>query len=62
MQKLDALLPLAQVGVDAALAAPEALGQNGPRTYLILAQNEDELRPTGGFISGAGRMTLDQAG
>ena len=60
MQKLDALLPLAQVGVDAALTAPEALGQNGPRTYLILAQNEDELRPTGGYISAAGRMTFDQ--
>ena len=60
MQKLDTLLPLAQVGVDAALTAPEALGQNGPRTYLILAQNEDELRPTGGYISAAGRMTFDQ--
>jgi hypothetical protein len=59
MQKLDTLLPLAQVGVDAALAAPEALGQNGPRTYLILAQNEDELRPTGGYISAAGRVTFD---
>jgi hypothetical protein len=42
-----------------ALAAPEALGLNGPRTYLILAQNEDEIRPTGGFISGAGRVTFD---
>jgi hypothetical protein len=60
MQKLDTLLPLAQVGVDVALAAPEALGQNGPRTYLILAQNEDELRPTGGYISAAGRVTFDR--
>ena len=60
MQKLDTLLPLAQVGVDVALTAPEALGQNGPRTYLILAQNEDELRPSGGYISAAGRMTFDQ--
>jgi hypothetical protein len=59
MRKLDALLPLAQVGVDVALTAPEALGQGGLRTYLILAQNEDELRPTGGFISAAGRMTFD---
>jgi len=59
MQKLDALLPLAQVGVGVALAAPEALGQNGPRTYLILAQNEDELRPTGGFITGVGEVQLE---
>jgi len=59
IRKLDDILPLAQVGADLALAAPEALGLNGPRTYLILAQNEDEIRPTGGFISGAGRVTVD---
>lgn len=27
-----------------------ALGLDAPRTYLILGQDEDELRPTGGFI------------
>jgi hypothetical protein len=60
LSRLDELLPLAQIGADVALAAPEALGLYGPRTYLILAQNEDELRPTGGFISGAGRATFDR--
>src|SRR5713226_6254718 len=34
--------------------APEVLGLNGPKTYLILVQNEDELRPTGGYITAAG--------
>lgn len=28
----------------------EILGQNGPRLYLFLFQNNHELRPTGGFI------------
>ncbi len=34
--------------------------RNGPRTYLLLAQNNDELRGTGGFISGAGHVTPDR--
>jgi hypothetical protein len=53
-------LPLLQTGLQMATTAPELLGANGPRTYLILAQNEDELRPTGGFISGAGILTVEQ--
>lgn len=36
---------------DAILAA---LGYNGPRRYLILFQNNAELRPTGGFIGSYG--------
>ena len=38
--------------------APRLLGavENGPQTYLILIQNEDELRPTGGFITAVGQM------
>ena len=36
--------------------APNLLGSGkaGPQTYLILMQNEDELRPTGGFLTAAG--------
>jgi hypothetical protein len=30
----------------------------GPKTYLLLVQNEDELRPTGGFITAAGTLLL----
>jgi hypothetical protein len=56
---LDRALPLAQVGIEAALMAPDLLGDSAPRTYLLLAQNSDELRPTGGFITGAGRLTVD---
>ena len=56
---LEQSLPLLQSGLELAMAAPDLLGMDGPRTYLILAQNDDELRPTGGFISGVGRLTLD---
>ncbi len=52
-------LPLLQSGVRAAQLAPEVLGARGPRTYLILAQNDDERRPTGGWISGLGLITVD---
>ena len=38
---------------------PEILGENGPRTYLLIAQNENELRPTGGFISGSGTLVVE---
>jgi hypothetical protein len=53
-------LPLLRTGVGAAQLAPELLGANGPRTYLILAQNDDERRPTGGWISGLGLVTVEQ--
>ncbi len=35
------------------------LGYEGPKTYLILAQNADELRATGGFVPGAWILTWD---
>ena len=42
------------------MAAPLAdlAGLWAPHTYLVLAQNEDELRPTGGFITGVAVVTL----
>ncbi len=40
--------------------APQLLGSGkaGPQTYLILMQNEDELRPTGGFLTAAGSAVV----
>jgi hypothetical protein len=32
-------------------AAPYLLGVDTPRTYLLIFQNDSELRPTGGFLS-----------
>ncbi len=37
---------------------PDFLGFNGPRTYLLLAQNNAELLPTGGLISVYGLITV----
>jgi hypothetical protein len=49
--RLDKYLVLFDSGVQGLLAAPSLLGAESPRTYLLLAQNENELRATGGFIS-----------
>ena len=35
------------------------LGYDGPRTYLLLGQNENEIRPTGGFIGTTAQLTMD---
>jgi hypothetical protein len=42
----------------AAAFFPDFLGFKGPRTYLVLAQNNAELLPTGGLISVYGVVTL----
>lgn len=55
---IDSGEPLAQDFLTLGPVIPDLLGLNGQKTYLILAQNEDELRPSGGFISGAGIITV----
>ncbi|HEY6074747.1 MAG TPA: DUF4012 domain-containing protein, partial [Anaerolineales bacterium] len=59
-QYLDPLLPKLTDGLDTALALPGIMGATsaGPKTYLLLAENEDELRPTGGFITAAGNLVV----
>lgn len=59
LQRLDSYLPLLGVTVDGLLLAPQLLGADGTKTYLILAQNNHELRPSGGFISGVGELTVE---
>lgn len=39
---------------------PALLGFDGPRTYLLLVQNNHELRATGGFITAVARVTLEE--
>lgn len=60
VNELDPLLGLMEDGLSAAVVLPVALGadENGPKTYLLLVQNEDELRPTGGFITTVGRLVV----
>jgi hypothetical protein len=45
-------------GVQALLTA---IGGDGPRRYLVLAQNPDELRPTGGYAGSHGVLEADGA-
>ncbi len=59
LDRFDEAYPALRAGAALLPVMPQLLGVDRPRTYLILIQNEDELRPTGGFISAAGRVTLD---
>ena len=58
VNKIDPALELMESGVTVAMELPRMAGatEEGPKTYLLLAQNEDELRPTGGFITAAGLL------
>jgi hypothetical protein len=59
IQQLDAELPAFQDALIMAQVLPEMMGSQGEMTYLLMAQNEDELRPTGGFVSGAGLLVVN---
>ena len=59
LDRFDAAAPLLRTGAALLPVTPRLLGVDRPRTYLILIQNEDELRPTGGFLSAVARVTLD---
>lgn len=56
--RLDRYLPALEAGTQLAQALPEVMGRERPVTYLILMQNNHELRATGGFISGVGTIQL----
>ena len=60
MEELDPVLGLAEDGLSVITVLPEVLGAStqGPQTYLLLAENEDELRTTGGFITSIGNLVL----
>ncbi len=40
---------------------PYLLGLDSPRTYMVLFQNDKELRPTGGFLTAYAIMKVDKA-
>jgi hypothetical protein len=60
VSKANSLVMFAQYGIKGAPIVPGLLGQTGSRTYLVLLQNSDELRPTGGFISAVGRVQISK--
>ncbi len=45
---------------DALLAAPDALGETTPKNYLLLFQNDKELRATGGFLTAYAYLHIDK--
>ena len=58
--KSDRLFPPTHAAVGALQVLPAVLGEDGPRAYLLLAQNRDERRATGGFISGVGNLVIEK--
>ena len=46
------------VGKDALVLAPSALGVPLSKTYLLLFQNDKEIRPTGGFITAFATLSI----
>lgn len=60
VDKFDPLFGIMEDGLSVALALPHVLGASneGPKTYLLLVENEDELRPTGGFITAVGNLVI----
>ena len=55
--KIDPLINFVSNTID---VWPDLLGFNGKKTYLVLFQNNMELRPGGGFIGSYGLLTLDK--
>ncbi|MGL4649303.1 MAG: DUF4012 domain-containing protein, partial [Caldilineaceae bacterium] len=53
LERLPDLLP-------ALPGLPTLLGMEAPHTILLLVQNNHELRPTGGFLTAVGTVTLDR--
>jgi len=56
---LDYFLEVTQPLTEALPQLPNFLGDKVPRRYLILFQNPDEIRPTGGFIGSVGILNLN---
>jgi hypothetical protein len=55
--RLRELATLARLATDLGLVAPQLAG-DVPTRVLVVFQNDDEMRPTGGFISSVAELTL----
>ncbi|HKZ34279.1 MAG TPA: DUF4012 domain-containing protein [Patescibacteria group bacterium] len=58
-EKLPQLVQGVQYGREFTQMVPEVIGLQGRRDYLVLFQNNNELRPTGGFIGSFGLLTFE---
>lgn len=63
-KQLNELVPLARLGINQYLSRAELLltmaGANHERDYLLVFQNNHELRPTGGFIGSLALVNVDR--
>ncbi len=59
LNRFDRYLPPLEDALAALSILPHLLGSEGRRSYLLVAQNNQELRATGGFISGIGLLQLE---
>jgi hypothetical protein len=57
--RLNAYFPLLQYGMPALKQLPSLMGATGRQNILVVAENRDELRATGGFITGLGLAALE---
>lgn len=57
-QMLEEVSTLASISTRFTKILPEILGFDKPKTFLLLFQNNSELRPTGGFIGSFGWVTF----
>jgi hypothetical protein len=60
LEKIEQLRPVLNDGIELLKLVPEITGVKKPVTYLVMLQNSDELRPTGGFITVFGLIRLEQ--
>jgi hypothetical protein len=58
--RFDTLFPLLQSGFPIIKQLPALMGAAGRQNYLVLALNRDELRASGGFITGIGLAALEK--
>lgn len=59
-QQLDNLRVGTDAAADVSTIAPEMLGLNGPRRYLLLVQNNAEVRATGGIPGALAILTVEK--
>jgi hypothetical protein len=60
MAQAQSAAKLLAAGLEMTPVLPDLLGFSRPQTYLVLIQNNQELRATGGFITAVGAITLNQ--
>lgn len=57
--KIENYTDLVRKGRAAATLLPEVIGSEGKKSYLLLLQNNNELRPTGGFIGSFAQIDFE---